>query len=604
MASEHDWDEVDDRLHDWVAVLRTQGMAGVLHRVEADVGLAARLLAEVDGERHLSDLRHVAELLHRRHVVRPSSTASLAGWLAEQRAASGGTAGGRRRLRTDAEAVTVQTIHSAKGLEFPVVFLPSLWEGPWTDERDPPVFHDDHGARCIGVGGSGPIHDDHMAAAAHERADEEIRLLYVALTRARHRVVLGWATGHDAAAGPFGRLLLGREPGSGVIPDALRRAPTEQDVRGELLARAENCAGAIAVEDATGPGAGRFRSAAPGSDALGVRVFGRILDEHWTRTSYSALTAAAHDSVATTAIVEVVEIDERAKVDEPDLGAHGEEDVGAPGPLELPVPLADVPGGARVGSLVHEMLEHVDFTDADLPAALAAAAARAGARRLVAGHTDAMVTGISASLSTPLGPLLGGRRLCDLGRADRLDEMAFDLPLAGGDTPTGMVTMAAIAEVFAGHLSAADPLGGYPERLADPLLAAEVRGFLTGSIDLVARIDDRHVVVDYKTNRLAPAEEPLTAWHYRPEALAAAMQDAHYPLQAALYAVALHRFLRWRLPDYDPAVHLGGVAYLFLRGMTGPDTPTFGGQPCGVFSWPLPAAFVTDLSDLLDRGAP
>ncbi len=209
-----------------------------------------------------------------------------------------------------------------------------------------------------------------------------------------------------------------------------------------------------------------------------------------------------------------------------------------------------------------------------------------------------------APLETPLGALFDGRRLRDLRPADRLDELAFDLPLAGGDSPTGTVTMAGIADVFAAHVLPDGPLGGYPDRLRDPVLAAEARGYLTGSIDLVARIDGRHVVVDYKTNRLAPPDEPLTLWHYRPEALATAMQDAHYPLQAALYAVALHRYLRWRLPAYDPARHLGGVAYLFLRGMAGAETPTFDGHPCGVFPWQPPPSFVLDLSDLLDRGAP
>jgi exodeoxyribonuclease V beta subunit len=81
------------------------------------------------------------------------------------------------------------------------------------------------------------------------------------------------------------------------------------------------------------------------------------------------------------------------------------------------------------------------------------------------------------------------------------------------------------------------------------------------------------------------------------------MLDAHYPLQALLYAAALHRFLRWRLGNYDPEQHLGGVLYLFLRGMCGPDGPAVGDAPCGVFSWRPPAALVTDLSDLLDRGA-
>jgi len=107
-------------------------------------------------------------------------------------------------------------------------------------------------------------------------------------------------------------------------------------------------------------------------------------------------------------------------------------------------------------------------------------------------------------------------------------------------------------------------------------------------------------VVDYKTNRLATGDEPLTAWHYRPEAMVEAMMHAHYPLQLLLYLAALHRFLRWRQPRYNPSRHLGGGLYLFLRGMCGPDTPVLDGTPCGVLGWRPPAALVVQLSTLLD----
>ena len=110
----------------------------------------------------------------------------------------------------------------------------------------------------------------------------------------------------------------------------------------------------------------------------------------------------------------------------------------------------------------------------------------------------------------------------------------------------------------------------------------------------------RYLIVDYKTNWLGPMDEPLTAHSYRPEALAGAMGHSDYPLQALLYAAVLHRFLRWRQPGYDPAVHLGGVLYLYLRGMCGPDTPLVDGSPCGVFAWQPPVALVEELSDLLD----
>ena len=107
-------------------------------------------------------------------------------------------------------------------------------------------------------------------------------------------------------------------------------------------------------------------------------------------------------------------------------------------------------------------------------------------------------------------------------------------------------------------------------------------------------------MVDYKTNTLSERGRKSQLMDYRPDRLPAAMAEHHYPLQALLYSVALHRYLRWRVPDYSPAAHLGGAAYLFVRGMAGPDTPVVEGNPHGVFSWQVPPALVTALSDLLD----
>ena len=123
-----------------------------------------------------------------------------------------------------------------------------------------------------------------------------------------------------------------------------------------------------------------------------------------------------------------------------------------------------------------------------------------------------------------------------------------------------------------------------------------MRGYLTGSIDLVLRAGDRFAVLDYKTNWLGAPGEKLTARHYRADALAAAMERSHYGLQALLYLVALHRYLRWRLPGYDPERNLAGAGYLFLRGMTGD-------AGAGVFAWQPPGAVVERLSDVLERGA-
>jgi exodeoxyribonuclease V beta subunit len=156
---------------------------------------------------------------------------------------------------------------------------------------------------------------------------------------------------------------------------------------------------------------------------------------------------------------------------------------------------------------------------------------------------------------------------------------------------------------LAKYIPPGQPLSGYAATLAGPALATRLRGYLTGSLDLVFRLrgkgcEERYFVVDYKTNWLGPPGEALSAWHYRPAALEAEMCRSHYVLQATFYLVALHRYLRWRLPAYDPSAHLGGALYLFLRGMTGPVSAAQDDQPSGVFAWRPAVELVTSMSDL------
>jgi exodeoxyribonuclease V beta subunit len=258
---------------------------------------------------------------------------------------------------------------------------------------------------------------------------------------------------------------------------------------------------------------------------------------------------------------------------------------------------------------VHEVLEAADFAAPDLRAELAGVVgARTGAYPGNPEDLQSLVEGLEAALLTPTGALTGGVSLAGTGRRDRLDELAFELPLVGGDEPVGEVTTAEIAALFARCLGDQGALGAYAATLAGPALATSLRGYLTGSLDLVFRqrgtgLEERYFVVDYKTNWLGPPGEELCAWHYRPAALEQEMCLSHYLLQAAFYLVALHRYLRWRLPTYDPSVHLGGAVYLFLRGMTGPVPAVYQGQPCGVFAWHPPVELVTGLSDLFS-GAP
>ncbi|NLA35812.1 MAG: exodeoxyribonuclease V subunit beta, partial [Actinobacteria bacterium] len=207
-----------------------------------------------------------------------------------------------------------------------------------------------------------------------------------------------------------------------------------------------------------------------------------------------------------------------------------------------------------------------------------------------------------------------GTSLClaDFTRADRLDELDFELllrPRAAGDS--GALSDRDLGDAIARWITPDDslgqPLGVWAAQLAAGRFGVDLGGHLTGSIDAIFRVrsadGDRYVVSDYKTNRLGNFDAAPRPEQYLGNALTEAMAHHHYPLQALLYSVALHRYLRGRLPDYNPDQHLGGVAYLFVRGMVGPATPLLGEHPAGVWSWRPPSGLICELSNLLDRQA-
>ena len=606
IAREEDWEEIHQRLHRWSRILRDRGVAALLEEITVGEGLAARLLAAGDGERRLTDLRHLAQLLHRAASAERLGVTALRGWLAERVADADRDEGEEdraRRLESDAEAVQVLTIHRSKGLEFPVVYCPFLWHPTWIREKEPVSFHDPAtGYRhTIDVGLEGRTFKRHFEQHVIEERGEDLRLAYVALTRAKHQAVIWWAGTRDSRHSPLTRLLFAKDADGNIAPYG-RSTPTDAAAVERFRELAAGAPGRIAVERST---LGLPASWSPRVDAqaeLEAARFDRRLDLSWRRTSYTDITADAYDALVAS------EPERPVLLDEPEAPTP----VLTPAPTELSLelslqsPLGTMPVGVAFGTFVHTVLEAADFAAADLDSELASQVALAAARRsLDLGDPGVAVNGLRAAIETPLGAVVDGTRLRDVARSDRLGELEFELPLAGGDEPTGRLTLTAIAAALRQHLAPGDPMAEYAARLEDPALRSQVRGFLTGSIDLVIRLDGpRFAIVDYKTNWLGPAGEPLTLGHYQPSALAAEMNRAQYGLQALLYTVALHRYLRWRMPGYEADRHLAGVLYLFLRGMAGADTPVVEGVPCGVFAWRPPGPLVDALSDVLDRGAP
>jgi len=601
-AGDGDWEELHWRLAHWSAVLRERGVAALLERVSA-AGLPARVLSLPSGERLLTDLIHIGRLLHSAAVELSLGPSALIAWLRRRIAEAGDDRNDEDRslrLESDAEAVQVLTIHRSKGLEFPIVYCPFLWDGYERKVRVP-VFHDpdNHDVLTVDVGGESVGFSRHLQLHQIEQRGEDLRLMYVALTRARNQAVVWWAGSTDSGKSPLGRLLFYREI-DGVVSSKGGRTPSDEQVRLRLVELSEASGGCIAVEEADGNRGAPLPKPDSTSVQLEAAVFDRVFDERWRRTSYSGITADAHEPRVGS------EPDEELITDE--LPAASESIVSpASGSLfeSVPLQLGAMPGGVEIGSFVHGVLESTDFAAADLDEELGVAIDSAIARHPIeVGDRALLVGGLCTAIDSPLGDLVEGMSLRQVARADRLDEVTFELPLAGGEEPCGSFSMADVANVLRRNLAADDPVAAYADRLDDPTLGRSLHGYLTGSIDLVFRFAGRRLaIVDYKTNRLARPDEELNAWHYRPEALSAEMHRAHYPLQAILYTVALHRYMRWRDPDYDAEKDLVGVLYLFLRGMSSPMLPATNGEPCGVWSWRPPSALIEELSDVFDKGS-
>ncbi|MBN0039227.1 UvrD-helicase domain-containing protein [Cellulosimicrobium cellulans] len=634
-AGDADHDELGDTVRAWARLLADRGVAAVAE-VAARRGATERVMARADGERYLTDLRHVTQALHEAAVTEGLGTAALTAWLRARIAEVGSvfTDERTRRLETDAAAVQVVTVHAAKGLEFGVVYVPFGWERFEPDDQELFAFHDDHGQRVLHLGGVGsPGFVDARARSRDEELGEDLRLLYVALTRARHQVVVHWTpTKRSTGSGPLTRLLLadrmlGGEPGRHARPDAMR----DDAARSAFEAVAARSGGTVVVEQVDArPKGERWSPGGRARSGLALAAATHLPDREWRRASYSALTAAAHHGPV--GGIES-EPEDPGVQDEPEETTDEGPAAGTPSPAarpgaDVPSPYEGQPGGTAFGTLVHEILEYVDTAAEDLDAELRARCAQAATVRVPGVEPASLAAALGLSLRTPLGPIAGGLTLADVDPRDRLPELEFELPLAGGDETEGVrpSTLRDLADTLRAHLPPDDAFARYPDLLAAFADEAEgggsgsggvpLRGYLTGSIDAVLRVPAagpdgrpdpagrrRYLVVDYKTNRVGPPGVPLAVGDYHPDATRDAMLASHYPLQLVLYLVALHRYLRWRVRDYDPDRDLAGGAYLFVRGMAGPDTPTGpDGAPYGVVAWTPPPGLVVALSALLDGG--
>ncbi len=487
------------------------GLMTMMQHLLAQENVRGYLAATGLAERRLTNLHHAVELVQQAAVDGHLGINKTLDWLhgAITKAMRHKTSAEEQllRLETDEDAVNIVTMHRAKGLEYPVVFCPCLWQrNPRLNSEQQLITCHDQGRMIADLGSE--RFEAHRNQALMEELAEDLRVFYVAVTRAKHRCYLAWAdvrTADKANDSAMAYLLEFADAGFAEQQAKLKGFSGQSDA-------------AFAYQLLTVPGqvAGNYQPQTTIQD-LQARTQKRPLYTRWQMSSYTALSALS-------------------LTDAPELP----EDKAREEPVQIEKLLAELPRGAHTGNVVHDLLENNRFLDLaqrkDITAQREKACLRYGLKLEQPSLLDDL---LCATVSTPLSATDTDFCLKNLPDSQCLKEMPFYLAMQTMDARQ----INAILQDSPAY---------------QPLSSKVMCGFLTGFIDLVCAYQGRYYVMDYKTNSLPD---------YAPDTLTHAMREHNYGLQYWLYTVVLHRYLQNRLRDYDYESHFGGVRYLFVRGM-------------------------------------
>ena len=554
-----EWERRMELFREYHDLWRGRGFMAMFRAMTAREGVRGRLLALPGGERALTNLLHCAELIHAEESASGAGMEAVRSWFSRQVSRPPEGEEHQIRLESDEKAVRILTIHVSKGLEFPVVFCPFLWGGVHDSEQTV-VYHD--GFTMVADYGS-EQYDEHRSQAMGEALAENLRLLYVALTRAKNRCYLVWGRFKNVESSALAYLLHAPQdvPSDSVlatlagqmakISDAAMLAPLRE------LEGVEK--GRMTVTVDPEPVLVNHAWAAEGGAGLSCRTIGHVIESDWRVSSFTSLVEGHREG---------------AELPDRDRG-EGAPAVVAPAQAPLGSIFA-FPRGARAGTFLHGIFEKVDFCAAGDAAIRALVERQLAQSDFGSQWLDALCIMVRQTLEVPL--LGQDVALSRLEPGSWLTEMEFFFPLS-------LITPPRLAAILVRH-----GLGGSvnPGGLAESLNFRETRGMLRGFMDLVFRHGGRYYILDWKSNHLGNSPED-----YQPERLADEMERKLYPLQYLLYTVALNRYLMQRDPGYRYEEHFGGVIYLFLRGVSA------GHSGSGVyFDRPAPA-LVADLTACL-----
>ena len=512
-----------DKFFQWRSHWASECFIAAFRQIVVDQNIRARLVRLPGGERGLTNFLHLAELLHSAETVERLKPDALVSWLRKQRNSSRVAQDEfQLRLESDSDAVQIVTVHTAKGLQYPIVFCPFLWTSADSDWWDDLQFHDrnNHNVLTLSLRGKAAGSDEQKRWATEETTSEEVRMLYVAITRAKNRCTIHVPDYQEISKSSLA--LLFKEDERGDLPKALTR----------LAQQARDCISLSKVKK----GASIDQAVAASAPTLSPRPFTGRIDRTAMIASFSGLNTGR------------IEIEEQ----EPEITDEAEVV-----PEERPATgdtIFDFARGARAGDFFHAVLERVDFTQPQLDSLVDDQLLWHG----FAGNKcrDAIVTTLGRLLEVELTP---GVSLKRVPPSARISELEFTYRLKRLDPPS-------LAQLFGRCTDLPTPFMANLERLRfDP-----VEGYLRGFIDLFFEFGGRYFILDWKSNWLGNRPSDYGECEMRDS-----MAEHNYFLQAHLYVLAADLFLRSRLKEYDYARDFGGVFYVFVRGVD-PLNPSLG----------------------------
>jgi exodeoxyribonuclease V beta subunit len=562
--TESEWDELQEHFRELRDQYSRDGVAAMLASWLEKNRVVARLLAGEDGDRALTNLFHLLELLRAEGRRQRQGMDRLLAWFADHRQqATEKEKGGQPadelvlRLESDENLVEISTIHACKGLEYDIVFCPFTYKVPARKLAEVFDFHDPEAGWQPTLDLGSRAREANGLQHVREELANRLRLLYVAMTRARHLCVCTWGAVKNGDESALGWLLLPHD-GDGVSSDALDRP--DGDFLSDLsnLERASD--GSIAIDrlsERKTPEAIPQTRLSPGQTFVARHLSRSVRATRWT-TSFSALTAGR--------AAERRDYDPLLPGERPAPTASGND-------------IFSFPRGATPGVCLHQIFETIDFREQDPLGWGAVVESALKDFDFSLEWREPILGMVSDVLQTALEPE-GRVRLAEVSRAQRLDEVEFYYPAK-------TMTLSDLNALLQKHDQPGLGRSARDGDLPTPLTQGYVKGF----IDLVFEAEGRFYLVDYKSNWLGGRLEDYTQ-----DRLPAAMEEHLYTFQYLTYAIAVHRMLQQRIPDYDYDRHFGGVRYLFLRGIR-PAT----GLQSGIFADKPARGLIEEFDELLGR---